>query len=173
MKSLSLFSLKGTVVLFAFIGLLPFSGIAQTSKKCSCDSIFYSLPTGAKDSVLRWVSKGLSQKFLCTALAAPASRSDLFIRLTTAKSIYNQRIIVKDYKHIPGLNHEPFQANNLSAVAVSASVYGISDTRYDLPSFRTSTFTDTTFLTLIPGGTILYRVTDAGGEAGGGKKQFH
>jgi len=167
MQRTSLFPAKRLVIAFGLISFFAVTTAAQSSKPCKADTIFYSLPVGAKDSASKWITNGLSQRYFYDALSVPSTRTFIYQQLIVAKSVYQQRILVKDYKHVPGLTHEAFMANNLPKKELLASTYGVNDTRYNLQDYRTTTFTDTAILTKIPGGTILYRVTDKGGEAGG------
>ncbi len=171
MQRTSLFTAKRLIFTFGFISFFAANSSAQSSKTSvkpsKGDTIFSSLPVGAKDSTLKWISNGLSQPYLYNALSTPSTRTVIYQQLIGAKSVYHQRILVKDYKHVPGLTHHSFQANNLPKKELLAINYGVNDTRYNLQDYRTTTFTDTAILTKIPGGTILYRVTDKGGEAGG------
>lgn len=171
MQRTPLFSAKRLVVAFGFLSIFAVSATAQSSKTllkpCKGDTIFTTLPVGAKDSTVKWIANGLSKNYLYDALSVPSTRTVIYEQLIVAKSVYQQRILVKDYKHVPGLTHEPFTANNLTKKELLASTYGVNDSRYNLADYRTATFTDTAILTKIPGGSVLYRVTDKGGEAGG------
>jgi len=171
MQIRSLFSLKRSIIALGLASLFTVVTSAQSSKVSvkpyKGDTIFTTLPLGAKDSTVKWISHGLSKRYLYNALSVPATRSEIYQQLIGSKSVYQQRILVKDYKRVPGLTHESYSANNLAQKEVLASTYGVMDTRYNLPDYRTATFTDTAILTKIPGGTVLYRVTDKGGEGGG------
>ncbi len=170
MQTTSLFSLKRLVVAFGIVSVFSFTTNAQSSvavKACKGDTIFITLPAGAKDSTVKWIAHGLSKRYLYDPLSVPSTRSEIYQQLVGAKSVYQQRILVRDYKHVPGLTREPYTANNLAQKEMLASSYGVNDPRYNLPDYRTATFADTAILTMIPGGTVLYRVTDAGGEGGG------
>lgn len=131
------------------------------------DDLETLLGGGARSDIEAWIASGLNSTRVASAFALSSNKAQLLQNLTDAKSVYHQMIITKDYKNIPGILRSSYTDNSLNSAVVHASQFNESNPAYDLPSYRAATFTQSVQLVSLPAGTKLYRVTDAGGEAGG------
>ena len=135
--------------------------------------------------VATWVTGGLSEKKLVSALRGAVDKRLVFERLVKAeieKGIHQQRIYVDDYSNVPGVSKQAYNGGNSlakskllandflshseQAMLAQTGKYGNNNEALDLPDYRTATFTGGAKLIKLPPGTPLFRVTDPGGEGG-------
>ena len=142
---------------------------------------------GVRSLVATWVAGGLDEQKLKSAIRGAVDQRLVFERLRDAvaplgKGIFQQRVVIDDYKNIPGTINNPYSGgNSLPAEKMLANdflsddekaelartgEYGLNNQDLDLPDYRTATFTKEARLVKIKPGTTLYRVTDPGGEGG-------
>ena len=112
-------------------------------------------------TIAAWVAGGLSESKLRAALGGTVDKKLVFDRLQDAKKgIYQQRVVIDDYDNIPGISNAPYIANGLAADTIPASLFGVTDSDYDLPMVNAPTFTDSAVLVELKPGDKLYRVTN-------------
>jgi hypothetical protein len=130
------------------------------------DELEIILGAAAKTKIQTWIDAGLDAAKTEAAFAASLDKAELFTSLDNAKSIYQQRIVIRDFGNIPGVSHIPYVNNSLPEQSIPASNFGETNPLYDLPSYRAPAFTESAELVYLPENEILYRVTDEGGELG-------
>lgn len=131
------------------------------------DELEAVLGAGSKWKIQGWIDNGLDAAKLEVAFASTSEKVVLFNNLENAKSIYHQRVYIKDWDNIPGISSTPYINNGLPEQTLNASNFGETNPAYNLPSYRCKTFTGSAELVTLPENTKLYRVTDIGGENGG------
>jgi len=123
--------------------------------------------------VARWVTGGLDEDKLRSALRGAVDQRLIFERLQNAdKGIFQQRVVIDDYENIPGVVKKPFVHNGLPELEILASDFGVADPRFNLPPAKAATFTGYAQLNEVKPGDKLYRVTndpvtDPRGKTGG------
>jgi hypothetical protein len=117
--------------------------------------------------VARWVTGGLDEGKLQSALHGAADKQQMFERLCDAadpakkgRGIYQQRVVIDDFANIPGVELKKYVNNGLPPVAIPASNFGVNDPDLDLPEGNAPTFADYAKLVEIKPGEKLYRVTN-------------
>ena len=120
------------------------------------------LGAGTKAKIIKWINEGLDPKKIEKAFFDSKDMEALFANLENAKSVYHQRVYVKDYDNIPGIIKTPFKENGLSSKLTHP---GWNDQSLDLLEQEAKTFVWAVPDDL-PAGTKLYRVTD-GNSSGG------
>ena len=183
----SLFTKSNRWALFLWLGLMPLASClaqmpsktqpsgAQTIKsepiitKTWLQVLQDSLGTVAVDKVRTWFAAGLDSARTAATFMANPSQSETYNALDKAQSLYHQRIIIRDWTHIPGLTKMSYGQMNmpLPEKEIPAALFGEADARYNLATFRAATFTGCAVLVQLIAGTKLYRVTAERGRDGG------
>ena len=93
-----------------------------------------------------WVAGGLDEGKLRSAIRGAVDQRLVFERLVKAsppagKGIFQQRVIIDDYAHVPGVVKAPYVNNSLPEEEILASAFGVTDPRFDLPAKKAVTFT--------------------------------
>jgi hypothetical protein len=129
--------------------------------------------TTLRPQLAKWVQAGLSANKLQQALTSSTNPQQVLERLQQAdKGLYQQRVVLDDYAHIPGVSPQLYQQNGLPDAPLAASAFGVADAAYDLPARNALTFTGSAKLTQLQPGEKIYRVacdpaTDPYGQTGG------
>jgi hypothetical protein len=111
--------------------------------------------------VAAWVSGGLDEPRLAAFLQSATNRKQAFLQLQRAtKGIYQQRVIIDDYDHVPGVKRAKYVANGLPPVSIAAKDFGVNSADFDLPFDKAPTFSERPRLVEIKPGEKLYRVTN-------------
>ena len=105
--------------------------------------------------VATWEKNGLSVEKLIEVV----SHKQMFDGLLSAKSVHHQRVIIGDYESVPGLTEGYYVNNSRLDEPILASDFGVSDSEYDLPAAKATTFTGPVVLRELEPGEKLYRVT--------------
>ena len=137
-----------------------------------------------RGQVKAWVAGGLSEQRLKKAVRGAVDPRLVYERLIKAneeKGIYQQRVVIDEYTTVPGISKEQYKENSLPRQKTLANdflsdqdkitfartnKFGVNNEELDLPDYRATTFTKEAKLVKLEPGTILYRVTDTGGEVG-------
>lgn len=126
-----------------------------------------------RPQLAKWVQAGLSAKQLQQALTSSTNPAQVLARLQQAdKGLYQQRVVLDDYTHIPGVSPQLYQQNGLPDAPIPASAFGVADAAYDLPARNALTFAGSAQLVALKPGEKIYRVacdpaTDPYGQTGG------
>jgi hypothetical protein len=128
----------------------PFA--SQSSPKSWWDD----LDPKSKNIVDKAVKSGIDPAKIAEAFKTTPNKAELLGKLENAKSVYHQRVLVKDWDNIPGVSKSKYQDNGLKA-GMSHKAWGKD---YDLPASHAANFTSAKAVEL-PAGTKIYRVTDA------------
>lgn len=111
--------------------------------------------------VAAWVAGGLDEQQLAAFMQSATDQKQVFRRLRNAdKGLYQQRVIIDDYEHIPGVKKEKYVANGLLPLPIAAKDFGVDSAGFDLPGERAPTFSERPRLVEIKPGEKLYRVTN-------------
>lgn len=157
---------KNYVSLLLLWLLLSVSFISCTDHDVSPQPWLNDLETllgqGTKSTVESWISAGLDEEKTKEAFNKSGNKSALFNSLKTAVSIYDQRVFIEDWDHIPGIEKGNYVANGLKS-GVTNPAWASTD--LDLSASDAANFADAKADEL-PAGTKIYRVT--GGNPAGG-----
>ena len=122
---------------------------------------------GVRSLVATWVAGGLDEQKLSEFMQAAADKRVVFERLAKAndpmqkgRGVYQQRVVIDDYKKIPGIKAALYAMNGLPNLAIPASFFGVNDPTLDLPAGNAPTFTRSAALVEIKPREKLYRVTN-------------
>ncbi|WP_086949387.1 hypothetical protein [Sphingobacterium sp. JB170] len=126
------------------------------------DDLESSLGKGTKAKLMEWIGAGLDKTKLKEAFSTTSDKADLMEDLENSVSIYHQRVYVKDWDNIPGIEKSDYAPNGLIA---GESNPEWSSPDLDLPAVEAANFVDATPVSL-PEGSKIYRIT--GGNPAGG-----
>lgn len=120
------------------------------------------LGQGTRSTLESWIHAGLDEDKTREAFSQSPDKAGLFKSLKTAVSIYDQRVYIQDWEHIPGIENGNYTANGLPA--------GLSHQPWNNPDLDLSAVDAANFVDAradeLPAGTKIYRVT--GGNPAGG-----
>ena len=126
-----------------------------------------------RGQVKAWVAGGLSEQRLKKAVRGAVDPRLVYERLRDAdKGIYQQRVVINDYQHTPGVEDGKYLDNSLPKKEILAGDFGIDDVRFNLPPEKAITFTGDVRLNELKPGEKIYRVAndpvlDPRGKTGG------
>lgn len=125
------------------------------------DQLEILLGPGTKTTLTDWFAAGLDEEKSKDAFAKSGDKAGLMNNLKNAVSIYHQRVYIKDWDHIPGIEKTDYIPNGLKTGI--SSPWNNSD--LDLSAADAANFVNAKADEL-PAGTKIYRVT--GGNPAGG-----
>ncbi|GLU50807.1 hypothetical protein [Dyadobacter frigoris] len=157
---------KKSVSLLLLWLLLSVSFISCTDHDVEPQAWLNNLETllgqGTKSTVEGWIDAGLDDEKTKEAFDKSGDKAALFNSLKTAISIYDQRVYIEDWDHIPGIEKGNYVANGLKSGVSNASW---ANPDLDLSASDAANFADAKADEL-SAGTKIYRVT--GGNPAGG-----
>ena len=157
----------------SFIALFLFCCILSSTTSCKkestnidptawVNSLDTTVNADAKAKIKTWITAdGLSTTKLQSAFALYTTAGEFYKIMSTAKSIYHQRVLIDDnVSAIPGISTSVFVANGLPRTLIAASP---ANTNLDLPASEAPNFVNATYISLTTGQKI-YRVIGGSGS---------